>query len=216
MKKVVILVFLAIMLFAMSSAYAAWTDSVSVNVSAESAVILGEYVGRNNPSNVDYVRLNGSDVSLSNPYPSITETVTELYPNNYGSNSVYNGMYRVVYTIKNTGTVPIVIEGIDVSGFTVQAYSYYAGSLTWDEVMDTASIVYRLQVNGVNDRVVVNDIESSATVYFSNGNQNLLYPGDECTLRVKYRRSTTGDFRMDEYTWINILDKTDVIIFSVY
>jgi len=216
MKKVVIIIFLAIMIFAMSSAYAAWTDSVSMSVSAESAVILVQYVERDNPSNITYLRQNGSDVSLANPYSSITEDIEDWYPNIFGNKRTYNRMFRVIYTIQNNGTVPVKIEGINVGGFTVEAYSYYASQLTWQQVMDTAYITYNLKGSGFNQTVTVNDIESSANVDFTSGSDIVLDPGEQCTLTVKYIRDLTGDFRMDEYTWINILDKTDNIIFSVY
>lgn len=216
MKKVVIFVALATMIFAMSSAYALWSDNVSVSVSAESAVILVQYVDRDNPSNVTYIRQNGSDVSLTNPYSSITEDIEDWYPNIYGNKRTYNRMFRVIYTIQNNGTVPVKIDGINVSGFTVNAYSYYASELTWQQVMDTAYIQYKLKGSGFNQTVTVNDIESSAMVDFTSGSDIVLDPGEDCTLTVKYIRDLTGDDRLDYYTWIELLDKTDKIKFSVY
>lgn len=215
MKKIIIFIFLAIIIFTMSSAYAAWTDSVDVNVSAESAIMLVQYVSRDNPSNITYLRQNGSDVSTSNPYSSITEDIEDWYPNIFGNKKIYNSMYQVTYTIQNNGTVPVKIEGINVGGFTVEAYSYYASQLTWQQVMDTAYITYKLKGSGFNKTVTVNNIESSATVDFSSSNI-VLDPGESCTLTVKYIRNLTGDNRLDYYTWINILDKTDSIKFSVY
>lgn len=216
MKKILIFIALTIMIFAMSSAYALWSDNVSVSVSADSAIMLVQYVERDNPSNITYIRQNGSDVSLANPYSSITEDIEDWYPNIFGNKKTYNGMFRVIYTIQNNGTVPVHIEGINVSGFTVEAYSYYASELTWQQVMDTAYITYKLKGSGFNRTITVNDIESSATVDFTSGSDIVLDPGEQCTLTVKYIRDLTGDDRLDYYTWINILDKTDSIKFSVY
>ena len=97
MKKLIV-IFLIITLFAMSTAYAIWTDSVSTSISATSVVIRMDYTRRQENSNkIDYTVQNMNPLSNSNPYFYIEENITGL---NVGDT------IEVRYTLENTGRFP--------------------------------------------------------------------------------------------------------------
>ena len=207
MKKYVFIVLL-ILLLSISSAYAVWTDSVNVEISAESAIINVGYISRNNPSGVDYT-LVSLPVSESNPYLSIEETVVDLPAGSTSNN------YKVKYVIKNIGTAPVVLKGIEVTNMTFDA-GVSQSSWIYSEILDSLRIRYRSRNNsiGYNERVNITGLAGHTGVTFPNYEDNLLYPGDESEIIVKYMRNETGYRQVDRRDVT--ITKTDRLIFSVY
>lgn len=177
MKKVIIIITIFVALLAMSSAYAAWSDSVSVRVNAENAIILLEYTGRTTNDPITYDQTNGT-ISLSNPY----RTVEEISTHSSGGTS-----NTVTYTITNNGTVPIVFEGVSLKNGSV------APNLT--SFINSMDVTYSYS-NGINSgSVTVTDVESTNVHTFSNYQNNVLAAnGGQCTMTVTYTRNSINWF----------------------
>ncbi len=206
MKKTVIIVILFAVLLAMSSAYALWTDSVSLTVSANSAVTRLNYVGRNNPSMIDYTRQGGA-LSTSNPYFNIQETVYSLYPMSSSSN------YTLVYTIENTGTVDVNFDGISISNIM---YGTDAPSNRHQRILKSLRIKYTLYNPNATPQTytyTVTDIYNHQAdgVSFASMLNNYLAPGETCTLTVEYYRVSNGSIDFYYLT----MQEIDTLVYSI-
>jgi len=197
MKKKVIVIAIFAALLAMSSAYAAWSDSVSVGVSADSAIMLLQYTSRSASGSVSYDMSNGA-IGSSNPYSTVEETSTHTYGNT--SNTV-------TYTITNNGTVPIVFEGVSLSSGIV--------SPNWTSMINSMDVTYSYS-NGINSgSVTVTDVESTSIHRFSNYQNNVLAAnGGQCTMTVTYTRNSIN-WIIDLFISASIT-REDNLIYSVY
>ena len=205
MKKVIIILVLIISLVTISSAYAAWNDSVSTVVTAHSAVTRLNYVGRNNPSGVAYTQQGGA-VSTSNPYFDIEENIIDLYPNSS------SGDYTVVYTIQNTGTVPVSFDGITV-GNTIYYSTSYTGNWSFynQMILYSARMQYTLAINSTSYTYTQTNIYNHPGEFIAfDSVDNVLQPDETCTLTVRYYRTNS----MSSYSLS--LWKDETINYSLY
>jgi len=176
MKKTVIVITIFATLLAMSSAYAVWSDSVSVDVGAESAIILLRYTGRTANGSVSYHMTNDT-IGPSNPYVTVEETSTHT---SMGTNSVE-------YTITNNGTIPIVFEGVSLKSGQV---STTWGSSNYQDFVNAMDVTYSYTNGSNSGSVDITDIESTAEYRFSNYQNNILAAnGGTCTMTVTYERN---------------------------
>ena len=206
MKKTVIIVLLIALLFSMSSAYAVWTDSASVSVTASNAIIAAGYTDRNsNPQKIQYTVQSLEPLSTDNPYLHIEETIKKLtYKQNTQSG------YEVVYTITNTGEVPISFDGIKVLSKSVN----YNSPLYTDTIRIEYTISNTFAVPSYSYTAVISDFDSFSGVTFANSENNVLNVGEYCTMTVTYYRVSSGDKEIDKAEII--ITKTDQLSCSVY
>ncbi|MEX1377178.1 MAG: hypothetical protein AB1Z23_06855 [Eubacteriales bacterium] len=200
MKKLIV-IFLIITLFAMSTAYAVWTDSVSTRVTATSAVVRMDYTRRQENSNkIDYTIQNMNPLSNSNPYFTIEENVTNL---NLGDR------VEVRYTLENTGDVAVTLDGFS---FTGKAFDP-----TWDILNDSVMVDYEVTNNSANPHFsatsTVSNLRTATQVTFANSQNNILQPGDTCRVTVTYYRESVW-WLIDIFS-VDVT-KTDHPMYSVY
>jgi len=130
-KRNVVVVVLVIALLLMGSAYALWTDSVTVNVTAQSATmdVLINYrsasvaptgtlpvatsIGTSNPGTID----------AANTTDSVQETITNFIPGD---------TVTLTYRIINDGTIDVLLTGFNVSFAGTSVQDLQADThLTW-------------------------------------------------------------------------------------
>ena len=86
MKKVAVILILLVVLLSMGSAYARWTDSTSVTVTARNAIIIAGITGRNSGTritsyNVCYtkllriIKIDAEEIELITCNPSMPATI---------------------------------------------------------------------------------------------------------------------------------------------
>jgi len=187
MKKVAVILILVVVLLSMGSAYARWTDSTSVTVTARNAIIVAGITGRTPSSGRITYTDQGGAPSTSNPYLNITETITRFKYKKNGSNNSY-----VTYTITNTGQVPVTLDGLTILNKSVD----YSSPI----YTDTITIEYSLSNSfaGYSANILVTDFDSHTGVSFPNSQNNILDVGEYCTLVVTYARVTSGDKTIDK------------------
>lgn len=206
MKRKTVIIAILIMLFAMSAAYAAWTDSVSVGVSAENALMIMGITSRSaSPSNrMTFTSPDGTP-SLTNPVSDYTESITSLKGKNNGAG------YTVTYTITNIGSTPLSLDGISIEDKNVTFPNANQSSYT-----ATLRVSYTLEIpsTGYYDSVLVTDFDNHDSVSFAGGSTNRINVNDYCTLTVFYYRLLTGSKTIDK-TAMNF-DITSELEISAY
>jgi len=120
-KRNMVIIVLIIALLLMGSAYAAWTDTVSVTVNAESATLNVKIVDREAPvlttaSGSSYQHSTvGASVPAAATFPlaagteTVTEQITDMVP---GETVTFE------YRIENLGTLDVDLTGIDITHTT--------------------------------------------------------------------------------------------------
>jgi len=187
MKKVAVILILLVVLLSMGSAYARWTDSTSVTVTARNAIIVAGITGRNSGTNKITYTDQGGAPSTSNPYVNIRETISQFKYKQGGANNYY-----VTYTITNTGQVPVTVDGLSILNKSVD---YSSPVYT-----DTITIEYSLTNSfaGYSANILVTDFDSHTGISFPNSQNNILGVGEYCTLVVTYDRVESGDKNIDK------------------
>ena len=115
-KRNVVVIVLIIALLLMGSAYAAWTDSVSVTVNADSATLNVKIVERTSATVTSASGSTYEHSTIGTPTPATivstvgTETVTEDITNMVPGETV-----TFVYRIENLGTLDVDLTGVTVN-----------------------------------------------------------------------------------------------------
>ena len=205
MKKSVVIIILVVLLLLMSSAYALWTDTVSVSVTTSNAIISTGYTSRtSNPQKLQYTVQASGALSSTNPYTRIEETVMDMtYKQNVSST------HSVTYTITNIGEVAATLDGVSVLSKSVD----YSSPVYTDTIRIDYTVSNTNTIPAYNSTVTVTDFDAHTGVSFPNSSTNILNVGESCTLTVNYYRVTSGDKNIDK-TKITII-KTDQLSCSV-
>jgi len=205
MKKSVVVIILVVLLSSMSSAYALWTDSVSVDVTATNAIISVGYTQRDAlRRKLQYTVQPSGALSAANPYTSIEEDIIEIRYRRTGSTN-----HIVTYTITNIGEVAARLDGVSVFNKSVDYSSpLYTDTIRIEYIISNTNII-----PAYNQSVTVTDFDAHTGVSFPNSDTNILNVGESCTVTITYYRVESGDRDIDR-TRITIT-KTDKLICSV-
>ncbi|MEX1377179.1 MAG: hypothetical protein AB1Z23_06860 [Eubacteriales bacterium] len=113
-KRNVVIIVLLIALLLMGSAYALWTDSVTVEVTAQSATMDVQIVERTEnitpPSGLSVITYLDAPVpatiNAANPTSSVTEGIVNFIPGD---------VVTLTYKIENRGTIDVLLTGVNIT-----------------------------------------------------------------------------------------------------
>ena len=113
-KRNIVVIVLIIALLLMGSAYALWTDSVSVEVTAQSATMDVQIVERTEdvtpPTGLNVITEIGTPspatISSTSPTDSVTESITNFIPGD---------TVTLTYKIENEGSIDVLLTGVNIA-----------------------------------------------------------------------------------------------------
>lgn len=132
-KRNIVVAVLVIALLLMGSAYALWTDSVTVQVTAQSATMDVQIVDRTEnlvpPAGLQIVTELGTPspatIDAANPTDSVQESITNFIPGD---------TVTLTYKIVNQGSIDVLLTGINIAypgaTQTLQALTYLDWTMT--------------------------------------------------------------------------------------